>query len=454
MRILIFAPSAYILGGVQNFLDYLLPGLHSLGHEVILGLPNGCIHRSAEYLSVHPWNHVVLISNPTGSSQGRVNALVDEIQKVKPDVVVNVNIGDCLEAVATLRASGNSDVRLIHTIHSIEADYIGDLEHYHNVIDGVIYTNRIIRTLIESSIDFESSRLFYAPYGVKVAEKLPKPGVDSQSILWMGRFDQSQKRCLELPLITNALSSSTLNWELILVGDGPQADQLRSGFADAPGNRIRWLGYLPHKLLLDEVLPNAGVLLMNSTWETGPITIWEAMAAGVPVVASRYTGSGVEQSLIDRHNALMFDVGDVQAAADCISLIFRDSELRKRLAFHGHELVKQRYSTSISVESWNRALLTVIGLTPRGRVEPGFILHRANGRLDRWLGLKIGEKVRQLLGKSWRHDTAGGEWPHARFSASVADKENFMVMARASDCQAQYPNSLDSIDQCQDQGAV
>ncbi|MGI9315954.1 MAG: glycosyltransferase family 4 protein [bacterium] len=443
MRILIIAPSAYILGGVQNCLDYLLPGLQSLGSEVILGLPDGDIHRGAEYLSAHPWSCVELITNPTGSAQGRVNAIVEKILKVKPDVVVSVNMGDCLEAVATLRVSGQLDTRLVHTIHAIEADYMSDLEHYQNVVDGVIYTNRLVKPLIETRVDIETSRLFYAPYGVEVLDNIERPKANMQSILWMGRLEQSQKRCLELPLIAMALDSMMPSWELALAGDGPEADQLRGEFAKTAQDRVRWLGCIPHKQLLEEVLPKTDVLLVNSTWETGPITIWEAMAAGVPVVTSRYTGSGVEQSLVNEHNVLMFDIGDVHAAAKCISLLFSDAGLRNRLVSHGHELVKQKYSIPHSVESWHRALLAVMDLPPRESIEHSFIEHSANGRLDRWLGLNLGEKVRGVLRKSWKHHTAGSEWPHARYGASVAERENFMELARAFDRQGRQKNYLD-----------
>lgn len=159
------------------------------------------------------------------------------------------------------------------------------------------------------------------------------------------------------------------------------------------------------------------------------------MAAGVPVVTSRYTGSGVENSLEDQHNVLMFDVGDVRAAADCLQSLFNDTELRRRLVKNGFELVKQRYSISRSVDSCQRALRTIMALPPREDVALEAAEKPGQGRLDRWLGASKGEKLRRVLGRSWTHLSAGSEWPHARVGMSAENQEKFDTLARALDQQ-------------------
>ncbi|MGB5708323.1 MAG: glycosyltransferase family 4 protein [Arenicellales bacterium] len=435
LRILIVAPSAYLLGGVQNWLDYLMPGLEKFGYEVVLGLTDGEHHRSADYLVAHPWTKAERIINPTGSRQGRVNAVSRKILDVEPDIVFSVNIGDCLEAISDLREKRQSAARLVMTMHGIEADYVGDLRYYEQVVDGVIYTNRLIKPLIQTYTALNSSRLFYAPCGVNIPNRMPVRDSKPHHIFWMGRFDQAQKRCLELPLIAQSLPSRDISWKLILAGDGPEECRLRQGFDDIEVGRVEFLGHVPHKTLLRELLPTAGILLLNSSWETGPITIWEAMAAGVPVVTSRYTGSGVENSLEDQHNVSMFDVGDVRAAADCLQSLFHDTELRRRLVKNGFELVKQRYSISRSVDSCQRALRTIMALPPREDIALEAAEKPVQGRLDRWLGASKGEKLRRVLGRTWKHRSAGSEWPHARVGMSAENQEKFDTLARALDQQ-------------------
>ena len=60
---------------------------------------------------------------------------------------------------------------------------------------------------------------------------------------------------------------------------------------------VTFLGRLSPTEMRDKLYARANTLLMPSFWETGPIVNWEAMAAGVVVVSSRYVGSGLEGSL-------------------------------------------------------------------------------------------------------------------------------------------------------------
>ena len=102
--ILFIAPSAYPLGGVATWLDYLLPGLRAQGWNATLGLAEGRFHDVDVYLTVHPDDQVVRIPHRTGTQEGRVRQLIRTICAVRPDIVVAVNIADVAPAVDRLRA--------------------------------------------------------------------------------------------------------------------------------------------------------------------------------------------------------------------------------------------------------------------------------------------------------------------------------------------------------------
>ncbi len=432
MRLLIIAPSAYLLGGVQNWLDYLLPGLKSYGNDVTLGLADGRIHRSQQYLARHPWSKNVIVSNPTGSSTGRVNALMSVIRQVNPDLVMSVNIGDCLEAVRCLKRSGMNHLRLAMSIHAIEGDYIADLKHYSDVIDSVIYTNRLLKSIICESLQFDQSRMFYAPYGVVPQSSTPHYDRFHNRILWMGRMDQDQKRCLELPGIARELAAITSDWNLLLAGEGPERNELINQLKATKECNFDYLGSLSQAALLDEILPTVDILLVNSLWETGPITILEAMSAGVAVVTSRYVGCGQEGALVDNENVLMFETGELSAAADCLSRLLCDPALRQKLISGGDKLVSTRYTRKVSVMAWVEALTATQALPVLP--SPAVLNSEGNhGRLDRWFGAVTGERLRNLLGLSWQHQSAGSEWPHARVGISQGERAMFLADAAQID---------------------
>ena len=431
MRLLFVAPSAYALGGVQNWLDYLLPGLEKSGMEAVLCLVKGRWHRADEYLRAHPWHRHRLVGNPTGSAMGRVNALMDVINEERPDVVVSVNIGDCIEAMRRLKIKQRNAPRLVYTIHAIEGDYFAELIHCQDVVDGVVVTNQLSAKLARHYVPASSEKLYYAPYGVDVGAQSEDIS-ERRTILWMGRFDQPQKRILELPAIVAALGHLDEQWTLRIAGSGPEESALRKNLLSTDSVRVEYLGNVPNEEMLSEVLPRAGLLLVNSSWETGPITIWEAMAAGIAVVSSRYIGSGAEAALRDGENVMLFDVGDADAAAEAITRLGRDDELRNKVINGGRELVNVRYSRTASVDAWRGVLTSVASIRNTERptaAQPG----PPKGRMDRWLGIELAEKVRRVAGISWQHASAGAEWPHVTRGMSAEEAERFFTIATELD---------------------
>ena len=428
-RILFLAPSAYPLGGVQTWLDYLLPGLVERGWRATLGLVAGRFHDVSRYLSVHPWSDTVAIRNPTGSREGRVRALLATIERLRPAVVVSVNIPDSFAAVERLRLRRQHAPRVVMTNHSVEAQYLGDAKSWRAVLDAIIGTNRLTCHLAMEWAGLEPSRVFYAPYGVEVPSSMCQ--VDAHPgplrIAYSGRLDDEQKRVGDIPGILERLEAAGVAYELRLAGAGPAeaalAERLRS---QVEAGRARFLGVLAPDALSRQLYDWADLLLVTSYWETGPIVIWEAMARGLPVVTSRYIGSGLENSLRDGDNCLMFPIGDVAAAAEQLQRM-NDPGRRAELAARGRALVAERYTRPHSVKQWDACLRTILS-QPRQRSLSSGRLNPPAGRLDRWLGIKAGESARRRLRIEFAHSSAGGEWPHVA-GGGVVDQAAFLRRA-------------------------
>jgi hypothetical protein len=117
-NILIVAPSAYPLGGVATWIDYIVPGLRQRGWCITLGLTEGTLHNVNTYLDAHPMQGVIRIRNRTGTREGRVRSLCATITAVQPDIVASVNIGDVYSAVNRVKRN-RVLVRMVMTLHGI-----------------------------------------------------------------------------------------------------------------------------------------------------------------------------------------------------------------------------------------------------------------------------------------------------------------------------------------------
>lgn len=418
MKILFFAPSAYLLGGVQDWLADLVPGIRREGHDVTVAVPDGVFHCFESYRKAYPELACISLRNPTGSQEGRIQCILNCIDLVKPELIVCVNIAALYPAVARLRLLGGLVGKLIITLHAIEADYLEDLRQFRSIIDAVVVTNKLTGALVAQESLIPNERILYAPYGVKMSTpKLPLPMSDDLlRIAWVGRFEQTQKRVHDLVSILKRLDSISIPFCLSLAGDGPEATSLREQLQPwIRTEQVRWLGRLDRHQLQHQVYDQSDVLLITSSWETGPIVAWEAIAAGLVVVSSRYVGSGAEGALKDGQTALLFSVGDCEAAASALAKLL-DSNLRASLADSALEMVRNRYSDSASLAAWLKVFSISMELPPLPLDYAEFGRFSAtvpSGRFDSWLGVTRAEYLRRFLGLNFRHLTAGSEWPHS-----------------------------------------
>jgi glycosyltransferase involved in cell wall biosynthesis len=276
-------------------------------------------------------------------------------------------------------------------------------------------------------------RVFYAPYGVVVPDSPPRPPRHSRRafrIAWAGRLEQPQKRVRLLAPILRKLDERGIDYQLRLAGDGPErAHVLEALHPWVEAGRVDYLGGVPAEKVAATVYAGADAFLLTSSWETGPLVIWEAMAAGLPVVSTHYVGSGLEGALRHGENCLLFPIDNATEAANQIARL-TDERLRRLLSAGGWQLVTQRYSIPRSVSAWADALNRIMALPPRTS-SPVAALPRPAGRLDRLLGIRYGETVRRLLGLRFEHTCPGGEWPHSASGAS--DESVFLKQASALD---------------------
>jgi glycosyltransferase involved in cell wall biosynthesis len=422
MKILFFAPSAYLFGGVQDWLADLVPGIRREGHEVTVAVPDGLFHCFESYRMAYPELACIPLRNPTGSQEGRIQCIMNCIAFIQPDLIVGVNIGAVYPAVARLRQRGDQVGKLIITLHAIEADFLEDLRQFRAIVDAVVVTNKLTLALVAQESFIPGERILYAPYGVKISTfKSPLPKSDDLlRLAWVGRFEQTQKRVNDLVSILKRLDRISFPFCLSLAGDGPDATSLQEQLQPwIRSEQVRWLGRLDRHQLQHQVYDQSDVLLITSSWETGPIVAWEAMAAGMVVVSSRYVGCGTEGALKDGQTALLFPVGDCEAAASAVAKLL-DSNLRTSLANSALEMVRHRYSDSASLAAWLKVFCISMDLPPLSLIYSDFSRLPAtvpSGRFDILLGVTRAEYLRRLLGLNFRHLSAGSEWPHSLHGA-------------------------------------
>jgi glycosyltransferase involved in cell wall biosynthesis len=145
--------------------------------------------------------------------------------------------------------------------------------------------------------------------------------------------------------------------KFVLVGDGPlrvrlqeQANRLDIGHA------VQFLG-LRHDV--PELMRQATLFVRPSTLEGMPLTILEAMASMLPVVATPV--GGTPELLKDGVNGYLIPVGDHLALANSIIRLLDEPLLAKEMGQRGRELVKASYTWDAVAEQTERVYMEEMG---------------------------------------------------------------------------------------------
>ena len=139
----------------------------------------------------------------------------------------------------------------------------------------------------------------------------------------------------------------------LLAGDGPEQASLAKS---APAN-ARFLGRLDD---IRPLLAAADVCVIPSRREGQGLTALEAMAAGIPLIASRV--GGLAEMLTDSETALLVPPNDPDALAAALSRLQSDRRLRAKLAAAALPVVHARYALSPMLDAVTAVYEEVIGL--------------------------------------------------------------------------------------------
>lgn len=125
-----------------------------------------------------------------------------------------------------------------------------------------------------------------------------------------------------------------------LLGDGPlRADLQRAARSLPDGVDVRFHGFRDD---LPEVLPAADCVALPSVNEGQPLALIEAMAAGVPVVATAV--GGVPDLVESGRDGLLATPGDAASFAFALARVLTDLELRRSLASAAREKALARHA--------------------------------------------------------------------------------------------------------------
>lgn len=283
--------------------------------------------------------------------ENNVDRMQRILQKSQPDVILCQYATTAVEYAHAFRSCNS---RLFIHVHGY------DVQH------GIYKENRlpVLHQLSETAIIICNShwtyqhmqqlgiakdRLHFKYFGVELPAQPPVyRDVEEVTILYLGRLIdfKSPDRVIE---VFNIACEAGLCGRLIIAGDGPMRARCEALREQSPyRERIAMIGAVSReegdrlRAKADIFLHHGIVGESSEQIEAFGVSIVEAMAAGLPVVATRF--GGIMESVVDGETGILVEPGDVQGQAAALLRLAQDVDLRRVMGQAGRQRVANHFT--------------------------------------------------------------------------------------------------------------
>ena len=370
------------VGGAQEVVRSLLPALRRAGaNAAVATLRDGPLREPLEEAGIP----VTVIPGRSRSLAGDPRALT-ELRRLYRDLahvvdehgseVVQTHLMRSLDFLALALRRRPSRPSVIWTFHNARLDLRADqlpgrrwllrpkragyrslYRRASRVAGALIAVSDDVARTIDTELRPAAGRLVTIPNGVEVERYAIAPdraarrqiGVPAGAPMFIcvaKMLEQKGHRYL-----VDALAATDDDREpmhVALLGDGPLRDEIE-GRADAAGVADR-LHFLGTRSDVPRLLRVADAFILPSLWEGLPMALLEAMAAGLPVIATSV--SGTRQVVEDGRTGILVSPGDSAALASAMGRLAGDPRLRARLGGAGRDHVRAEFSVDRQAERY------------------------------------------------------------------------------------------------------
>lgn len=223
--------------------------------------------------------------------------------------------------------------------------------------DGIITPSRFIADRL-IQIGCPSEKLHVSPCGV-LPERFTPSKRERGRLLFVGRFVEKKSPHLAIEAFAR-IASRFPEARLDLVGDGPlMARSTALVEQENLSDRVIFHGYRSTEFV-QGMMQNAAIFVQHSVtarngdMEGLPVSILEAMASALPVVATRH--SGIPEAVVDGETGILVEEHDVESMAEALASLLAEPHRAARMGDTGRQRVLDHFTQRHTRDRLRRAM--------------------------------------------------------------------------------------------------
>jgi sugar transferase (PEP-CTERM/EpsH1 system associated) len=306
------------------------------------------------------------LHKPPGLGLDSHGKLFKLLRRLRPAILHTYNLGT-IEYAAVAMLAG-VPVR-VHAEHGRDAGDPHGTNRKHNllrrllvpVIDRYVPVSSDLRQWLKDVVGIPDARNQFIGNGVDTERYQPGPVAGDPAEPWngpgvfvigtVGRLqDVKDQACLidAFARLRQLLPAEADRLRLVLVGDGPLRARLAERIAAANLQDVAFLAGPRGDVA--PVMRSFSLFALPSIAEGTPVTLLEAMASSLPVVAS--TVGGIPELVVDGATGTLVPAGDPERLAIALASYVGDSERARLHGAAGRARVEQHYSIAVMLASY------------------------------------------------------------------------------------------------------
>ncbi|MBO5208763.1 MAG: glycosyltransferase [Lachnospiraceae bacterium] len=334
---------------MENKIVFVIPDMPGGGTErVVAYLANEYAKRNIETAILlfagnqraYPLDkkiEVVTVGNPSG---GKLSARLDRIRKMRLYYKQNPScqiwsfsvMGAVFSVVATL------GMRREHAFLVSERNDPNRYEHpkirnfFYRFADVIVCQTK---DAIESFPKGIQKKAIVIPNPIDVGDLQPHIGEREKKVVAVGRLEPQKNHKLLLQAFAKFIAKHP-EYTLDLYGKGELEAELKEMAAELGIDMfVNFIGFSDR---VKEEINSAAMFVLSSDYEGISNSMLEAIALGVPVVATDCPIGGSKAYIEDGVNGFLVPVGDVEALAAAMEKLADNPELSRRISAEGSKL--------------------------------------------------------------------------------------------------------------------
>jgi glycosyltransferase involved in cell wall biosynthesis len=359
-----------VVGGAERLVVHLVEHLSRERFEpvcICLESPLGTHYEARVQALGVP---LYFLGKGAGASWGVFRQLDALFRRYHPSVVHTHIIG--LNYAYPLMIRYRTPAR-VHTVHSLAHHEMGvRIGAWVRTLAFRYGIGKVVPVAVAEEVRASIQKLYrypdppLIPNGIPTDEYTPDPnkrlhwraahGIEPHAtvLVHVGRFAPPKNHALLIEAFARVRTDTPLY--LLLVGGGELEGRVREQVAGLGlEGRVRFLGVRSD---VADILNASDVFVLSSSWEGRPMSVMEAMAAGLPVVSTAV--GGVPELVVNGVSGLLVPAGDAQALAEAIVQLGCDANRRAAMGNAARQTALERFDVRVMSRAYATLYLELL----------------------------------------------------------------------------------------------